>query len=127
MIWYNHKMKTYTRKMYRYCPREDKTTEFYESFQQPLTNRIKYRLFLIVWKITCWKPLMKLIDGPLDNLINRVHRIRTGCNNDCSELVSVDPNEDNLIACGRLPLCAQLDVILYNLDTKNQKIIDTLR
>lgn len=112
-------MRNYTRTMYRLSD-SGEFEPFQESYQQPLVDRMLFLGFNGLVKVTNVKPIHRLIDGPLEQLHSRLHARH--CGNDCVTAQVRVGDTDEWVeepACGLLPLCAQLDLKHYDLDTRN--------
>lgn len=121
------RMPTYTRKYTRHNLKTREVTSLVETYEQPRLDRLRYRAFKGLWRVTLAKPLHYLIDGPLDRLAYRVHRAT--CNDDCVGGESRSSLADEWVKapmCGYVPLCARLDLKLYDLDTRrNTRLTET--
>lgn len=115
-------MKEYTRTYYS-LSNDGISGSYCEIYKQPRKDRVKYKAFRSFAKILDKNPLRHLIDGPVDGLLEKLHR--RSCNGDCVE--GFARNSDDtwrpVRTCGRLPLSAQLDLKLYDLETKNNHLI----
>ena len=115
-------MKKYQRTLHRYSLTTREESVIVESYTQPKGDRFRYLSFLGFFKFTNLKGVHWLIDGPLERLHERWHG--RGCAQDCTVAQvrsSIEEPWREERVCGLLPLCAQLDLKLYDLDTRNNQ------
>ena len=111
-------LPTYTRKFYSFGPNKQKSVR-YETYEQPLSDRLKYLAYLGWWKLSWkFKPLSWFIDNVADRIDKKLHDRK--CNGDCGVRYSVSDGFTNpKPTCTRVPVNVDQDLKLWDLDNRN--------
>ena len=118
-------MGRYTRTYHSYDDlRDPKAKVLVEVYTQPLKDRVRYLGFNAVFKLSLIRPIHWAIDGPLEALGQFAHS--RGCAGDCTAARTYSRETDewtDVRICGHTSLCAKIDLKIYDLDTRNNRIL----